>query len=95
MFSCNAVSYVGMTQRHLQTKISEHQKNGDNRGPIRMHTNECIGYQPPKEDFEVLRKIQRQDTVYLSVIEALYIREHKPCLNTKDDFKGRMLRIKI
>ena len=33
--------------------------------------------------------------VYLSILDALHIRENKPILNVKDAFRGRLLRIQI
>ena len=88
-----------MTQRHFCTRINEHQQNGENsaerKSPIRIHTEQCYGGQPKPQDFIILRKVQNPNVVYLSVMEALFIREHKPALNTRDEFKGRQLRIKI
>ena len=52
---CN-VSYVGMTCRHLITRISEHSQNGENLGPIREHTQDCINRAPAVDDFKVLKK---------------------------------------
>ena len=49
---------------------------------------------PTAANFKILRKTQR-DILHLSVMEALFIRELNPELNTKDEFRGRMLRIKI
>ena len=46
------------------------------------------------DDFVILKKVQR-DILYLSVMEALCIREKQPQLNTRDEFRGRELRIKI
>ena len=60
-----------------------------------MHKEVCKESNPSKDEFKILRKVQRHDLFYLSVMEALYIREENPILNTKDEFKGRMLRIKI
>ena len=42
----------------------------------------------------ILEKIE-QDILHLSVTEALFIRELKPALNTRDEFRSRQLRIKI
>ena len=64
------------------------------RRAIRSHTEKCMGRGPSIDDFVVLKKIER-DIMYLSVMEALFIREIKPNLNTRDEFRGRELRIKI
>ena len=50
---------------------------------------------PTSENFKILKRIHKADIVYLSVMEALFIREVNPTLNTKDEFKSRPLRIKI
>ena len=53
-----------------------------------------MGRDPTVDDFVILKTVQG-DILYLSVMEALFIREHKPELNTRDEFRGRGLRIKI
>ena len=68
---------------------------GEQPSPIRIHTLECYAGEPRIEDFSILRKVSNPSIVYLSVMDTLYIRELKLELNTKDEFKGRMLRIKI
>lgn len=89
-----SVSYVGMTTRHLCTRVNEHKSNGVEKGPIKLHTEACTGTAPSVDDFKILKKIQR-NMLYLSVMEALFIRDIKPELNTRDEFRGRELRIKI
>ena len=82
-FECSRckTSYVGMTQRHFCSRISEHQQNGgksvERKSPIRMHTEQCCGDQPNTQDFRILRQVQNPNVVYLSIMEALYIREYK------------------
>ena len=92
---CKEVSYTGMTERHFKVRISEHKSKGGKQSPIRAHTLDCYAGEPHEEDFKILRRVSKPSVVYLAVMEALYIRELKPVLNTKDEFKGRMLRIKI
>ena len=87
-------SYVGMTSRHLITRIGEHIQGGENKGPIKQHSEICTNENPTSSNFKILKKTQR-NMLYLSILEALYIREISPELNVKDEFRGRMLRIKI
>ena len=88
------VSYVGMTSRHLCTRIKEHQQNGENQTAIKEHTELCLGQSASPEHFKILEKIER-DIWHLSVTEALFIREKSPQLNTRDEFRSRQLRLKI
>ena len=53
-----------------------------------------MGRDPTVDDFTILKTVQG-DTLYLSVMEALFIRENKPELNTRYEFRGRELRIKV
>ena len=92
---CQKASYTGMTCRHFKTRVAEHLGNGERKTAVMMHKEVCKESKPSIDDFKILRKVQRHDLFYLSVMEALYIREENPILNTKDEFKGRMLRIKI
>ena len=92
---CKNMSYVGLTERHFKTRIAEHKAKGTKHTSVRAHTQECYSGEPQTEDFEILRKVQNPNIVYLLIMEALYIREHQPALNTKDEFKERQLRIKV
>ena len=96
-FECShcSMSYVGMTSRHLKSRISEHLNKGENKGPIVIHSETCLSSNPTAQNFKILKKVQKNNIVYLSVMEALFIREINPSLNTKDEFKGRRLRIQI
>lgn len=53
-----------------------------------------MGISPQNEHFEILKRTER-DINHLSVMEALFIRETNPKLNTKDEFRGRLLRIEV
>ena len=46
------------------------------------------------QDMEVLKTSTRGEE-YLLTLEALYIAERKPAINTKDEFKSRALTIKL
>ena len=88
---CNTC-YVGQTTRHLLTRFREH-KN-DKSGPVFKHFQECLGTRPNVEDIEVLYKGPKNYDILLA-IEALFIREIKPKLNTKDEYRSRELTIKF
>ena len=86
--SCSAC-YVGQTSRHLITRYKEHIK----KGPVKEHLAECkIG--STFEDMSILHQTARGET-HLLTLEALYIREHKPAINTKDEYRSRELTIKV
>ena len=88
------VSYVGMTTRHLLTRFREHKSRSS--GPIKKHFAQCTNSQIRLEDIDILDSSIKSDT-HLLTLEALYIRELKPYLNTQNakeqDFKSRQLRI--
>ena len=88
------MSYVGYTCRHLKTRISEHLHNKGELGPIKKHAEVCSYKNPNSNDFMILKKVNG-DMTKVSIMEALFIREIKPELNTRDEYRSRMLRIKI
>ena len=87
---CNTC-YVGQSTRHLLTRFREH-KN-DKSAPVFKHFQECLGTRPNVEDIEVLYKGPKNYETL--AIEALFIREIKPKLNTKDEHRSRELTIKF
>ena len=84
-------SYVGMTSRHLITRLKEHFLPD---GVMTKHLKTCQTSLDPFTCGKILAKTNR-NVLYLSILEALHIREEKPNLNVKDEFKGRLLRIRI
>ncbi|XP_066927934.1 uncharacterized protein [Clytia hemisphaerica] len=88
---CNSC-YVGQTARHVITRFKEHRNRKE--GPVRMRFMRCCKRKPEFEDLEILVSTIKGE-VHLLTIEALFIREIKPDLNTKDEFKSRQLLIKI
>ena len=87
------VSYVGMTTRHLLSRFREHKSRSS--GPIKKHFAECTNSQLRLEDMDILTSTLKSDS-HLLALEALYIRELKPYLNTQNakeeqDFKSRQL----
>ena len=82
--------YVGETTRHLQVRIAEHvQRNG----PMKKHLADCRST-ISDENVEILQTSARGEE-YLLTLEALHIRDQKPEINTKDEYKSRELTNKI
>ena len=84
---CDA-SYVGQTGRHLLTRLKEH-----NRTVVGKHFAEC-GCAVTIDNVTVIDKSMKSST-HLMTLEALWIEEIKPSLNTKDEYKSHQLVIKI
>ena len=81
-------SYVGQTARHLQQRYREHMGS---QGIIRKHYEECGSI--PSED--LVNIIGKANGERLLTLEALHISTIKPVLNTKDEFKSRILKLKF
>ena len=82
--------YVGQTVRHLKTRISEH----GYRGPVKEHFIMCGVSDIDLKYIDILASTNQGEN-YLLTLEALQIKELKPSINTKDEFKSRALRIRI
>ena len=80
--------YVGQTSRHVITRFKEH-SNQKNK-PIKKHFDICIGAKLQTSDVRILAPSNR-GMEQLLTLEALYIREIKPELNTKDEYRNREL----
>ena len=87
--SCQA-RYVGETTRHLQTRIKEHEQRA---GPMKKHLASCNTHLTT-EDVDILKATARGEA-FLLTLEALFIRELKPRINTKDEYRSRELKIKL
>ena len=86
---CNA-SYVGQTSRHLTTRLNEHLTR---KGPVKEHLETCHS-RIDEQCINILAATHKGES-YLLALEALWIREIKPDINTKDEFKSRELIIKV
>jgi hypothetical protein len=86
---CSAC-YVGQTSRHMHTRFREHTTN---QGPMRQHLHQCEATLTTK-DVEILASTSRGEG-YLMTLEALWIRELEPGINTKDEYRSRTLVIKL
>ena len=83
--------YVGATTRHICIRLGEHMKPS---AAARKHFKACNANRITTEDVEVLASSSRKGE-YLWTLEALYIRELRPAINTKDEWKRKELTIKI
>ena len=84
------VCYVGKTSRHLQARFGE---NLSRVGPVKAHMTECEE-QFTLEGVNILGTAPRSE-IYLLTLEAQWIRETKPYLNTQDTMKSRDLKLTI
>ena len=82
--------YVGQSSRHLQTCIREHTKNPE---PVKTHLRNC-NTTITEEHIDILASTSRGER-YLLTLEALFIQELEPKINTKDEWRSRTLTIKI
>ena len=76
--------HVGQTSRHLQTRFREHVRNA---GPMRKHQENC-DVKVREENVEALAS-SISGKHYLLTLEALWIRELKPSINTRDEYRSR------
>ena len=87
---CNAC-YVGATTRHLQTRVKEHRSK--KKQTVYKHLEKCNSI---KDDIGIdILGVSRQGEVHLFTLEALWIRQLKPQINVRDEFKSRELVIKF
>ena len=86
---CNA-AYVGQTGRHLLTRFAEHQKPS---AAVRRHMDEC-NFSCTIDNVDILASATRGEQQRLT-IEALFIEERRPKLNTHEDFRNKTLTIKL
>ena len=86
-----ACSYIGQTVRHLQTRVREHLGRS---GTIRRHTDNCDkSIQITEEHVSILAKSNSASK--LLTLEALFINQMNPKLNTKDEYRSRTLTLKF
>ena len=80
--------YVGQTARHLATRYKEHVSP---RGLLRKHFDNC----QITPSFDLVSILGRAKDEKLLTLEALFITEIKPKLNTKDEYRSRELKLKF
>ena len=86
-----AACYVGQTDRHFCTRLKEHQQKKDQ--PVYKHFKKCRR-KLTLQDTEILTATTRSVTL-LETLEALWIEELKPGINTKEEYKQRHLTIRL
>ena len=81
---------VGQTSRHLKTRFTEHKNNA---GPVKK---QFAQYDIPlsNEVVDILASSLKTEE-HLLTLEALFIKEIHPSLNTKDEYKQKALRTKL
>ena len=85
-----AACYVGKTSRHFRSRFREYVNN---QGPMKSHLTKCKATLT-EDSVEILHSTSRGEG-YLMTLEALHIRELKPSINTKDEYRSRTLTIKM
>ena len=86
--SCNT-SYVGQTTRQLQRRFREHVVN---KGPVKIHFEKC----QVVANSDLVKIIGRAESLpRLLTLEALFIHQMKPEINTKDEYRSRALTLKF
>ena len=92
---CCGASYVGQSRRHLIARFREHVRP---KGTMGKHLSECEGAPATitlEGNCKILAASMRDSESYLLTLEALWIDELKPALNTKDEFRSKVLTIKL
>ena len=89
--SCHAC-YVGQTDRHTCTRFGEHKTRRSE--PVRKHFEPCAKRLASFSDMTILHRTTKS-IAFLETLEALYIREIKPTLNTRDEWRSRELTILV
>ena len=86
-FSCLRdanLSYIGMTSRHLVTRVNEHLHSTINKTAVTQHINSCQFCKKGKLDLSRFEILKRCNTDYETKIqEALLIKKNQPKLNTQ------------
>ena len=83
--------YVGATTRHLYIRIGEHMCPSQIAG---KHFKTCRAKRITTADVQILAATTRKGE-YLWTLEALFIRELMPTINTRDEWKSKELTINI
>ena len=86
--------YVGKTSRHVCTRFNEHRTK--KKEPVYKHLRACGLHAPnlTHRNIEILASVTK-GALHLAIVEALYIRELSPAINTRDEFRDHELTIKF
>ena len=89
---CNAC-YVGQTDRHLHKRFKEHLRISQ---PVGLHLKLCgvTAHFDNEEEVSILQCTSR-NVAFLETLEALWQRDLKPRINTRDEFRKRELTIRL
>jgi len=82
--------YVGQTSRHILTRFKEHNAPLQ---PVSKQFKRC-GVELTFDNIDILKSSARGEH-HLLTLEALFIAEKKPTINTKDVSKRRTLTIRL
>ena len=75
------------------TPTNPHREHTKNPGPVKTHIRNC-NTTINEEHIDILASTSRGEG-YLLTLEALFIQELEPKINTKDEWRSRTLTIKI
>ena len=82
--------YISATCRCLDVRFGEHMRPSQ---PVGKHLREChVKEQTTLEDVEILASTTRS-TQFLFTLEALWQKEERPTINTRDEYKSHELTI--
>ena len=85
--------YLDKSCRHLTDRLEEHKSKANE--PVRRHFTTCgVDRVEIMNNTEVLQTVVGT-SFHLSIMEALYIRELKPAINTKDEYRDYNLVISL
>ena len=82
-------SYVGQTTRHLATRVREHSKG---TSPVGEHLN-WRGVTIDSCEVKIIDTAR--DSAKVLTLEALHINQRKPSINPKEEYKARVLTLKL
>ena len=83
--------YIGLTTRRLVTRANEQTRS---TGVFGEHFKDCVTNTGKDIEMTIIHSSNR-GLMFLSMMEALHIGEHKPTLNKKDEYIHRPKRIRI
>ena len=85
--------YVGQTDRHVSVRFREHMRPSQ---PIGKHLRECdVKISFDNKDAVQIIQSTAKSIPFLEALEALWQRDIKPLINTRDEYKRRQLTIKF
>ena len=83
---CHAC-YVGMTCRHLKTRLARHQRDD---APVKQHLWECN-----VDEFSKSILASCFNLTKIAILEALFFEKLKPSINSKEEQTSRVLTVRL